>query len=291
MVSEDLLSGSKLFLSEQIPLRVMRMPSHAALETQHKHDFTELVMILDGVGKHRVGDEVYTIETGDVFVILGDMSHGYPKAENLYVVNILMDIPRLEMPAADLGALPGYHALFEIEPMMRNRGKFQNRLRLSITQLATATRLIAEIEEELGNGGRGSRFMAIAHLMRLVGYLSRCYSQIQPDKIRPVTQISKLLGYLERHYAEPVCIADMMNIAHMSQTSLMRTFGQIMGRSPADHLIRLRVSKAQELLRRTDVPITDIALAVGFCDGNYLARQFRRVTGKSPRQYRHSARP
>ena len=74
----------------------------------------------------------------------------------------------------------------------------------------------------------------------------------------------------------------------MSQTSLMRTFGQIMGRSPTDHLIRLRVSKAQELLRRTTLPVTEIALAVGFCDGNYLARQFRRITGTSPSEYRRN---
>jgi len=286
MHTQKTLSGKDHFTPLELPIRVMRIPEHGASADTHKHDFTELALILNGVGKHQVGDEIYTITTGDVFVILGDMSHGYPEADSLYVVNILMDIPRLGIPKADLGSLPGYHALFEVEPAMRNRGKFQNRLRLSMDQLAGATGLLAEIEEELESGARGHGFIATAFLMQLIGFLSRCYSQVEPGAIRPVTQISRLLGYLERHYAESISIADMTRTAHMSQTSLMRTFGQIVGRSPTDHLIRLRVSKAQELLRRTTMPITEIAFAVGFCDGNYLARQFRRITGTSPRQYR-----
>ena len=291
MDTTTIISGSAHFLPLDLPLQIMRIPDHTAGPTTHKHDFTEMALVLNGLGKHRVGDEVYTIKTGDVFVILGDMSHGYPETDNLYVVNILMDIPRLGLPRADLGGLPGYHELFEVEPTMRGRAKFRNRLRLSMEQLAVATRLLTEIEEELGSGARGHGFIATALLMQLVGFLSRCYSQVEPERIRPVTQISKLLGYLERHYDEPLSIADMMRAVNMSQTSLMRTFGQIMGRSPTDHLIRLRVSKAQELLRRTTLPVTEIALAVGFCDGNYLARQFRRITGASPSDYRNTQAP
>ncbi len=280
------LAGSLIFSPTNFPLRIMRMPSHHQSTSPHRHDFTELVIILDGAGKHQVGDELYSIGTGDVFVLLGDMAHSYPETRQLYVVNILLDPQRLGIPTADLGSLPGYHGLFEVEPLIRHRDKFPNRLRLTPDQLAAATRLIAQIEEELDKKQRGYRFMATAYVMQLIGYLSRCYSHIEPDETRPVAQISRLLGWLERHYAEDIRIADMMKIARMSQTSLMRTFRQIMGRSPADHLIRLRIAKAQELLRRTTASVGDVARHVGFRDSNYLARQFRRITGKSPRQYR-----
>ena len=280
------LSSSGVFAGALLPLRVMRIPAHGSGPVQHRHEFSELVVILGGSGKHRVGGEVYRIETGDVFVILGDTSHGYPEAEDLYLVNILYDPVRLGLPLADIGGLAGYHALFELEPKLRRNQRFRNRLRLSADQLAHVTQLIAELEEELNGERHGRYYLATAHLMRLIGYLSRAYAQIEEDEVRPVTQISKLLGHLERHCREPLRIGDLTRIAGMSQTSLMRHFGQVMGHSPIEHLIQLRIGAAKKLLRQTDLPITSIALEVGFCDGNYLARQFRRVVGVSPREYR-----
>jgi len=41
-----------------------------------------------------------------------------------------------------------------------------------------------------------------------------------------------------------------------------------------------------ELLRSTDLSITEIAMEVGFSDSNYFARQFRRALGESPRSFR-----
>lgn len=41
-----------------------------------------------------------------------------------------------------------------------------------------------------------------------------------------------------------------------------------------------------DLLRRTDLPLTDISIRCGFCDGNYLCRLFRRRMGITPRQFR-----
>ena len=286
MADDSVISRLWAFSPTQFPLQVMRFPSHPVSHAKHRHEFTELVVILNGTAEHEVGRDIYTIETGDAFIILGDTKHAYHEPENLSLINVLMDIPRLGFPLADLRDLPGYHALFEVEPRVRRLGKFRNRLRLSMDQLSTVTRLIAELEEELIVRRSGCRFMAIARLMQLIGYLSRCYLHLEHDDIRPVSQISKLLGYMERHYAEPIAVADMMEAAAMSQTTLMRSFRRIMGRSPVDHLIRLRVAKAQDLLRHTDMPISTIARNVGFCDGNYLARQFRRVTGISPRQYR-----
>ncbi len=267
-------------------LNVIRFPNHGSANTQHAHTFDELVVIVGGHGKHGVGEGVYEIQTGDVFVILGDTTHGYPEVDHLSLINILYEPDHLGIPRSDLGSLPGYHALFTIEPQIRQQQNFRNRLRLDVDQLTRATQIIAEIEEELAAKERGHRFMATSHLMRLIGYLSRCYSRLELDEKRPVTQISEVLGYIDRHFAEPLTVQDLMRVAHMSQTSLMRAFKEVLGRSPVDYLIRLRIARARHLIRRTDLPITDIAYEVGFTDSNYFSRQFRRVTGQAPREYR-----
>lgn len=281
---------ANVFPDPGLRLNVIRYPCHAAGDAQHRHDFHELVLILAGSGKHAVGSEVYDLESGDVFVILGDTSHGYPETHDLSLINILYDPILLGIPTVDLGALPGYHALFTVEPRIRRHGNFRNRLRLTDEQVAQSTAIVARIEEELNGRERGYGFTAVTHLMQLIAYLSRCYSHLEKDRRRPVSQISEVLGYMERHYAEPLSVEDLTRVARMSQTSLMRTFKQVMGRSPIDHLLRLRVSRAKSLLRRSDHPVTEIAFQVGFNDSNYFARQFRRVANLSPRDYRKSMR-
>jgi AraC-like DNA-binding protein len=268
------------------PIKVMRIPAHGASQGQHRHDFQELVIIVKGQGKHWVENEIYPIESGDVFVLLGDMKHCYPETDNLFLINILYDMRQINFPLADVGTLPGYHALFRLEPKIRSQRKLQNRLRLSVEQLTEALRLVAELEDELGSDRQGHYFFATAHLMRLIGFLARCYSQMETGGNRPLQHFSRLLGYMEKNYANPLGVKDLMRVAHMSQTTLMRTFKQLMGRSPIEHLIRLRISKARQLLRHTDQSLADIAVQVGFRDSNYLSRQFHKVTGVSPREFR-----
>lgn len=285
------LPRTQVFQDPNFPLAVKRIPQHHAGDEQHSHDFDELVLITAGRGSHAVGAETYPLEAGDVFVINGDTTHAYPQTNHLSLVNLLYDPQQLRIPQADLAGLPGYQALFLVEPMVRSRQKFSSRLRLGIDELRRARGLVAELDEELEKRPPGYQFMAVTHLMRLMGYLSRCYSQSQLDQVRPVNQVSKVLGHMERHFSEPLQIADLSAVAGMSQTSLMRHFRDVVQCSPVDYLIRLRVAHAKRLLRASNAPMSEIASQCGFCDSNYLARQFRRVTGHSPRQYRRSHSP
>jgi transcriptional regulator GlxA family with amidase domain len=183
-----------------------------------------------------------------------------------------------------LGALPGYHALFEIEPRLRQREHFKNRLKLPVEELGQFLNIVAELENELVARNPGYRFMATAHFERLLGFISRAYADVSKPVARPVTQISEVLACLERHYAEPLAVEDLAKVAGMSPTSLFRLFKEIMGRSPIDYLIRLRIDKAGQMLRRGGMRVGEVSGAVGFNDSNYFARQFRRITGRSPRE-------
>jgi len=199
---------------------------------------------------------------------------------------LLYDTASLRLPQADLGALPGYHALFQVEPRLRQRQRFQNRLKLGMDQLGHLAVLIGELEDELRSKQPGSNFLATAHFMRIFGWLARAYALMAVTKKRPLDQVSRLLGYIEQHYTEPLTIDDLARVAHMSQSSLFRVFRHLMGRSPVDYLIRLRISKAAQILRREPLRISQVSEAVGFDDSNYFSRRFHQVMNMSPRDYR-----
>ncbi len=279
------LKAAEIFPNPRFRLHVMRIESHH-MSQPHTHDFEELVVIVGGTGKHQVGSEVYDISAGDVFVMLGGMNHCYPEANKLSLINLLYDPANLRLPLADLGALPGYHALFQVEPRLRQQRRFQNRLKLDMDELGRLAVLIGELESELRSKTAGAHFLATAHFMRIFGWLARAYTRMPVTRKRPLDQISRMLGHLEQHYAAPLNIDDLAKVARMSPSSLFRLFRQHVGRSPVDYLIRLRIGRAAEMLRRESARISEVSETVGFGDSNYFSRQFHRVMGVSPREFR-----
>lgn len=61
-----------------------------------------------------------------------------------------------------------------------------------------------------------------------------------------------------------------------------------MGTSPVDYVLRRRVTAACALMRGPSLNLTRVAIQAGFSDGNCFSRQFKRVMGQSPREYRLS---
>ena len=61
-----------------------------------------------------------------------------------------------------------------------------------------------------------------------------------------------------------------------------------MGTSPIDYLLRRRVTESCEMMRDPSLNLTQVASHAGFSDSNYFSRQFKRVMGQSPREYRQS---
>jgi AraC-like DNA-binding protein len=71
-----------------------------------------------------------------------------------------------------------------------------------------------------------------------------------------------------------------------SPSHLIRLFTRSRGRSPLQHLLRLRVMEAQHLLSATGMPVHEVARRVGFDDPYYFSRAFRKVMGKAPSRAR-----
>lgn len=253
----------------------------------HCHEFSEIVIITGGRGVHVTGEDSYELAVGDTFVIGGDRPHDYLNLDELRLINVLVDMPALPMSMADLNSLPGYHALFTLEPAWRKRHDFNSRLQLSPGELVEAIRLVDVLDQEVSDRLPGFGVMAMTTLLQLATFLSRCYSRSRSPHSKSLLRIAEAITHLEMHYTDPVTLDELVEIANMSRRNFIRTFEATMGLPPIKYLIRLRVQHACKLLRQGQRSVTDIALAVGFSDSNYFSRQFRQVTGCSPRDYRN----
>ncbi|MCP5543969.1 MAG: helix-turn-helix domain-containing protein [Akkermansiaceae bacterium] len=250
----------------------------------HTHEFAELVIVLGGSGLHLSGNDSWKLGVGDVFVIAGPREHEYRDLDELRLVNILYQPKQLNMRLLDLPSVAGYHALFTLEPARRTRQS--TRLRLGGRELARVTEMIDRLDEELRAREPGFGFMATASFMHIIGLLARSYGSSPSPDHRATLRIGEALSHLERHIHEDVNLDELANIAHMSRRSFLRVFQSATGTSPLAWRINQRVQRACHLLRNSDKRITEIAFDVGFNDSNYFTRQFRQITGQSPREYR-----
>jgi len=252
----------------------------------HNHEFCEIAIITGGTGLHVTGELSWPISSGDAFVISGQRPHTYKNMENLSLVNILFQPAKLSWEEQELFDVPGYHALFALEPTWRVDHEFESRLRLSQSDLANVMLLVDQLENELEERSLGFRCMASGLFMQITCYLSRCYGRKSCSDSQSLLRIAEAISHLETHYREPINLEGLARIAHMHERGLLRAFKKALGLSPIAYLIRVRVSRATELLRNEDMSITDVAFELNYEDSSYFSRQFQEIMGMTPRNYR-----
>ncbi len=284
------LRQEEWFHADGYPIAVLRRDPQEPFGL-HCHDFTEIVVVTGGTARHVIGQDSWTLAAGDVFVIGGERPHDYQEMRRLSLINILYDPARLRMDLQDLPSVAGYHALFTLEPAWRKRHQFRSRLRLDARELGTLVGCIEDLETELAGRAAGFEFLALAQFMRLIGTLARSYVGTKGTDTHAILRIAEAISHLEARFAETIRLEDLATIAHMSERSFARAFQAAMGSSPIAYLVQLRINKAADLLRHGDASITDVAFRVGFSDGNYFSRQFHRLMGMTPREYRKHHAP
>lgn len=95
----------------------------------------------------------------------------------------------------------------------------------------------------------------------------------------------------DRHFADPLTVADLAAVAGLSPAHFSREFRRVFGESPHQYLLTRRLERAAALLRNTDRPVTEICHLVGLSSLGSFTSSFRRIHGSSPTEYRSSFPP
>jgi transcriptional regulator GlxA family with amidase domain len=102
--------------------------------------------------------------------------------------------------------------------------------------------------------------------------------------------LRRVMSFIEDSLFDKIDIAELATIAELSECHFSRAFRQSVGTPPHRYILSRRVAAAGQLVAETNRSLTDIALAVGFSDHSHFTRSFVRLTGETPRDYRHRHR-
>lgn len=102
----------------------------------------------------------------------------------------------------------------------------------------------------------------------------------------PSKRITQVYEYIERNYAKPITLKDVSQVACMSESAFSRFFKSETGKNISNYIIDLRISKACRELIDTNKTISEICFSTGFNNISNFNRQFKRIKGRSPKDFR-----
>ena len=97
---------------------------------------------------------------------------------------------------------------------------------------------------------------------------------------------SRIKDYILSEISEQITLRDICSYFHISHNELYSLFREYFNMPPAEYIRTLRIDRACELLKTTELPVNRIGTMVGIPDYNYFSKVFKRQMGISPREFR-----
>ena len=254
----------------------------------HLHDFTELVLVIEGSARHDFDGASTPIRTGDCFLVEPGRQHAYLDTNGLRLVNILVRASFMERFYPMLSGHPGY-ALLRL--CATSRGQRWRHAHLSQEELDTCMCFVDDMAREWRGMQTGRTAMLTGMLLELFVRLCRLiYSPGGAVGDQTAPWLEKVLGHMERHFSENVQMRQLRRIAGMSERSFQRHFKTAVGLTPLRYVLHLRIANACRLLREERRPASEVASLCGITDCAYFSRLFKKLTGVSPIRYARAGR-
>lgn len=102
----------------------------------------------------------------------------------------------------------------------------------------------------------------------------------------PDGELARALVQIRQRACETIHVDDIVRDVALSRRQLERGFRDLLGRTPAEEIRRVRIARARQLLATTELPVSHVARACGFTSAAYLATAFRRACGMTPLEFR-----
>ncbi len=251
----------------------------------HKHDFGELVFILDGSGVHITEEEEYPLKRGDVFVIDGELAHGFTKLKKLHVANLLFCHEKFDALREEFKGLPGFNVLFDLEPSLRKSHGFKSKLHLEPDQINEITVLLNLLGKEYNNKLPWNEMATESIFKMIVIKVCRYYCHLDAPKTDILFKIEKSLNYMKHNFVKSITLARLAKEADMTIPVYRRIFKEVTNRPPINFLLQLRIAEAARLLTEENLKAKEAAARSGFNNQSYFVRTFKKVIGTTPKAY------
>ena len=97
------------------------------------------------------------------------------------------------------------------------------------------------------------------------------------------------MQYIREHACDGINVSDVLRAVPLSRRVLEQRFQRLLGHTPREEILQVRLGRVKQLLAETDLPLYLIAERTGFEHVEYLSVLFKRETGRTPSAFRTGA--
>lgn len=258
-----------LFMLEKKPYAYeARRGTHLA-PTPHLHTHLEIVLITEGVTRVTADDRECEARAGDLFIAFPNQIHYYVDQTHRMAHEILIVSPDICPEFSQI-----FKAKIPASPLLRDAAKNE--------RIVNAIAGIIDIHEENGvfadNEVRGFLLVLFSELFRDMAFVESgsCETDIMKN----------IIHFCYENYDTDISLQAISDALHISRYTISHLFSRKLHTGFNDYINSLRISRACEMLKSGDTPITEIAYAVGYNAIRSFNRCFQDIMCMTPKEYR-----
>jgi AraC-like DNA-binding protein len=254
--------------------------------TWHYHNNYEISFITEGSGKRIVADSLEEFQPGDLVFIGPDLPHVWiADKETRTPSNRTLEMVFLQFTNEVLGS-----QLLSL-PEFKN---VANALLLSERGIQIVDKTLNEVSELMLQLPYMKSFERVLQFYKLMDIIGKSDSNIQLAskeyiKMRFKTgnkRIASIHDFLMNNYKEEIDLNKLADLVSMAEGSLCRFFKMNTGLTIFEYLNKIKTDFACKLLMDNDLSISEVCYDSGFNNLSHFNKQFRKITGVPPSEYR-----
>ncbi|MDF2723716.1 MAG: AraC family transcriptional regulator [Paenibacillus sp.] len=231
-----------------------------------------------------IGDRTFVQSPDCLFIIPGHVPHQiYPDLSVPYRRTVICFDDRTLRSRLQLGESNVFDFAWAADPGM-------HRLQPDTALFVQIKSLSGQMCEEIGRRANGWETMALSHLLGISVLLNRWVEN--RDRIRPPERelshyVDRCCDYIATHLHEDLALPTVAKLFSVSPEQLIRSFKRDKGMTFYQYVLLQRVMASKKwLLSSPELPVTEIALMLGFSSSSQFSRTFRTIAGCTPTEYR-----
>lgn len=240
---------------------------------RHQHKRIEINYLKKGSCILRLDNESLNFKEGEMMIIAPDIPHAFEAGVNGCTLMQLEFLPEMFHINKHLLLSDTSCNLFS-----------KNNQIIKIVNNIRIIRAIQRIITEMSSKHKYYKHLVVMYYAELLVLIYRHMDDSQHlfTSKRPLVDA---VNYIKENFCKDIDIASIANHLEISERYLRMLFSNHMGLSPVNYINELRINKAIEMLRISELSIKEICYYCGFNSPQYFSRIFKKQMGVSPRKF------
>ncbi len=233
----------------------------------HLHNALEIILLTAGQATAIYGEQRIHLQAGDLFIVFPNQVHGYENSQHAEAYVLIA--PTLPYLDAFYGNIAQKQPVYPVlSPQQWASADTQHLLQMAHADKNTCDQKVMQ-----------------GYLLVLLGKLLPLLELRETDP-GDTNAICRLLLFLNEHYTDPLSRQDIAQAVGYHQSYISHIFSSVLHTTLTSYITALRLDEARRLLTDTNLPVSRIAVSLGFGSLRSFNRVFSRQVGTTPTAYR-----